>query len=90
MPTMAFLEFRLSGLKSASKPRAPESPAFCSRVGPPNSLGLLGPIYAHRYSWVPSARSGSHGSRMVAGGRGLCGTKPYEALRPARKERESY
>jgi hypothetical protein len=33
MPTMALSEFRLSGFEAVSKPRAPESPAFCGGVG---------------------------------------------------------
>jgi hypothetical protein len=70
MPTTALSEFRLSVFESASKLRAPESPAFSGRAGPANSLGL---------SWVPSAPQcpygphlhprGSPGSLIVAGGR---------------------
>jgi hypothetical protein len=59
MPTMAFLEFRLSGLASTGKPRAPASRAFYSSgVGPPNLLGLSGvPSTPVGSSRVPSAPS---------------------------------
>jgi hypothetical protein len=43
MLTMAFLEFLLSGFKTASKPRASTEPGFSADgVGPPNSLDCHG------------------------------------------------
>jgi hypothetical protein len=67
VPTMAFLEFLLSGFESASKRRAPASPTFCRGVGPPNLPGLVmglicagsvarGRICAVRSPWVPNCR----------------------------------
>jgi hypothetical protein len=79
MPTMAFLEFQLSGLASASKPRAPESRAGLSAAEwGRQTHWACHPICARRVPRVPSAPSGSHGSRIVARRRGLCGTGAYK------------
>jgi hypothetical protein len=92
VPTMAFLEFLLSGFESASKRRAPASPAFCRGVGPPNLLCLfVGPIYAHAVLVGPvcalGVPMGPELSPAVGASAGQA-TRSHGAL--AGPERESY